>query len=126
MDAKALRRRMILAPTPTTREKVSVVPVWLLVQVLDRSASTAETPGAGPTRSSASGRQPSATLGLRPNISSSPAVQTTFRARFLEAGPSYLKAAVLGSEQAVILRWPTVTGLESGEFVLERLASSEP
>ena len=62
MDAKALRRRMILVPTPRERERWYAV--WLLAQGWT-AAATAEalertrTPSAG-------GRRPSAREGLRP------------------------------------------------------------
>ena len=47
MDAKALRRRMILAPTPGERERWYAV--WLLAQGWT-AAATAEGAGAGPTQ----------------------------------------------------------------------------
>ena len=62
MDAKALRRRMILAPTPRERERWHAV--WLLAQGWTqrrrrRRWSGTHTPSAG-------GRRPSAREGLRP------------------------------------------------------------
>ena len=62
MDAKALRRRMILAPTPRERERWYAV--WLLAQGWTAAATAealerAHTPSAG-------GRRPSAREGLRP------------------------------------------------------------
>ena len=56
MDAKALRRRMILAPTPRERWHA----VWLLAQ-----GWTAEALERDP-QPSAGGRRPSAREGLRP------------------------------------------------------------
>ncbi len=62
MDAKALRRRMILAPTPRERERWYAV--WLLAQGWT-AAATAEALGRDPQPSDV-GRRPSAREGLRP------------------------------------------------------------
>ena len=62
MDAKALRRRMILAPTPRERERWYAV--WLLAQGWT-AAATAEALD-GTHTPSAGGRRPSAREGLRP------------------------------------------------------------
>ena len=62
MDAKALRRRMILAPTPRERERWYAV--WLLAQGWT-AAATAEA-WSGTHTPSAGGRRPSAREGLRP------------------------------------------------------------
>ena len=62
MDAKALRRRMILAPTPRERER------WYALLLLAQgwtAAAAAEALGAGPTQL-AGGRRPSAREGLQP------------------------------------------------------------
>ena len=62
MDAKALRRRMILAPTPRERERWYAV--WLLAQ--GWTAARRRRRWSGTRTPSAGGRRPSAREGLRP------------------------------------------------------------
>ena len=62
MDAKALRRRMILAPTPRERERWYAV--WLLAQ--GWTAARRRRCWSGTHTPSAGGRRPSAREGLRP------------------------------------------------------------
>ena len=62
MDAKALRRRMILAPTPRERERWYAI--WLLAQGWT-AAATAEALERTPTPAG-NGRRPSVGEGLQP------------------------------------------------------------
>ena len=63
MDAEALRRRMILAPTPRERER------WYAILLLAQgwtATATAEALERDPTHNRAVGRRPSAREGLQP------------------------------------------------------------